>query len=353
MSLSILHVAYPYAPVGPRAVGGAEQILGDLDRALIRSGHGSAVVACSGSKPTGDLFAAPMPAGSLDAPGNEADRIHWTSRYQQAINGALASRRFNLIHMHGLDWHNYRLPADVPVLVTLHMPIAWYPERMWRERPANVHFQCVSQSQRTTCPDRDAYVIENGVELPPWPNRSVRGNHALALGRICPEKNLHAALQAGTLANIAVYVGGQVFPYESHQHYDRECFQPALNADGRRPGPRHRFLGPLLPARKQRELARARCLLHPTLAPETSSLVAMEALAAGTPVIAYRSGALPEIIQDGVTGFLVDSPTSMAAALDRVDQIDPAACRADAEQRFSTDRMCRQYLDVYCIIAKC
>ncbi len=351
MGLSILHVAYPYAPVGPHAVGGAEQILGDLDRALVAAGHRSAVVACSGSQPIGELFSAPMPMGILDAPQNEGDRSLWQSRYQEAIDRALASRTVDLIHMHGLDWHRYRLPDDVPVLVTLHMPVAWYPEEIWQKRRRNVHFLCVSQNQLQGCPVPAVAMIENGVELPPWSPEQRRGEYALALGRICPEKNLHAALEAGTLANVPVHVGGQLFPYESHQRYDRECFQPALNANAQRPGPRHQFLGPLLPARKQRELARARCLLHPTLAPETSSLVAMEGLAAGTPVIAYRSGALPEMIQDGVTGFLVDSPASMADAIDHIRQIDPATCRADAERRFSSGRMCAEYFSLYAQIA--
>ena len=347
MSLCVLHVAYPFAPVGPRAVGGAEQILGDVDRALAAAGHRSLVVACEGSETAGELFSAPMPAGSLDAQGNERERLQWRGQYQETIHRALASRPVNLIHMHGLDWQQSRLPVGIPVLVTLHMPVSWYPERMLQDSAANIHFQCVSEHQLQSFPGLNATVIENGVELPPWETRFVRGDHALALGRICPEKNLHEALEAGTLAGVSVRVGGQVFPYESHQQYNRDFFQPALHADGLAEGVQHCFLGPLLPEQKQRELARARCLLHPTLAPETSSLVAMEALAAGTPVIAYPSGALPDIIEDGVTGFLVNTPAEMAAAMQHLHRIDPEACRSAAERRFSRERMCREYLELY------
>lgn len=358
--LRVLHVAYPFAPVGPRAVGGAEQILGDVDAALVAAGHASAVVACEGSKPVGELFAAPMPPGLLDG-ADESSRQWWQRQYQRAIDRALASRHFDVIHMHGLDWHAYRLPAQVPVLVTLHMPVAWYPERMWRDRVANVHFQCVSRAQFRACPDTAARVIENGVALPPLDPAVTRGRYALALGRICPEKNLHAALAAGTLAGVPVWVGGQVFPYESHLQYDREWFRPALlgvtaKKTSLEPrlghGVHHRFLGPLLAKRKQRLLARARCLLHPTLAPETSSLVAMEALAAGTPVIAYRSGALPEVVEDGVTGFLVRDEQEMAEAIGRVSTIRPEACRAAAERRFDVDRMSAEYLRLYAELAE-
>ena len=94
-------------------------------------------------------------------------------------------------------------------------------------------------------------------------------------------------------------------------------------------------------------LARAKCLLHPTLAPESSSLVAMEALAAGTPVIAYRSGALPEIVADGVTGFLVNDVDSMVEAIGKVHTISRAACHDAAKRRFSKQRMIEQYFKLY------
>ena len=104
---------------------------------------------------------------------------------------------------------------------------------------------------------------------------------------------------------------------------------------------------PLSIARKQELLRHAKCLLHPTLAPETSSLVAMEALAAGTPVIAYPSGALPEIVDNGVTGFLVNSMEEMAEAIGKAHTLSPATCREAAEQRFSKKRMIRNYFDLY------
>ena len=347
MQLSVLHIAYPYAPVGLRACGGAEQVLTDLDRALIVGGHRSTVVACEGSESRGRLYTAPVPQGRLDA--SDSDCRFWQRRYQEAINHALASQQFDLVHMHGIDWYQYSLPANLPVLVTLHMPIDWYPKGMWQQAGRNVHFQCVSETQKQGCPDRNAAVVGNGVEIGNFSGNAPRRRFALALGRICPEKNLHEALNAGTVANTPVLVGGQTFPYSSHQEYERTTFRPALRGSGR-VREQHAFLGPLKPRRKQALLRQAQCLLHPTLAPETSSLVAMEALAAGTPVIAYRSGALPEIVEDGVTGFLVNNVAEMADAIARVDTLDRQACRHAAERRFSRDRMSRDYLDLYASI---
>ena len=117
--------------------------------------------------------------------------------------------------------------------------------------------------------------------------------------------------------------------------------------DGKR-----RFIGRAGPARKRRLLAAARCLLLPTLAPETSSLVAMEALASGTPVVAYPSGALPDIVEDGVTGFLVRDPAEMGEAIAACDTLDPERCRAVARERFGLERMVGQYLETYGRLAR-
>ena len=108
-----------------------------------------------------------------------------------------------------------------------------------------------------------------------------------------------------------------------------------------------RWIGPVAGHRKLRLLAQARCVLVPSKVRETSSLVAMEAIAAGTPVIAYRVGALPDIVEDGRTGFVVDDVEAMAAAIGKVGRIDPDLCRARARERFSLERMTRAYLERY------
>jgi glycosyltransferase involved in cell wall biosynthesis len=208
----------------------------------------------------------------------------------------------------------------------------------------------VSETQRRSCPPelRDSPVILNGVALPAC--LESKSDFALTLGRICPEKNQHEALEAGSLAGVRVLLGGQVFPYQDHRTYFYERIVPLLN--GHDSGMLHEFLGPLAPLRKQQLLGAARCLLHPTLAPESSSLVAMEALAAGTPVIAYPSGALPEIVDDGVTGFLVHNVEEMASAMNRVDEIRPEDCRDVARQRFSRERMIQDYFQLYSVMTE-
>ncbi len=335
--LTVLSIAFPFAAVGPASVGGAEQILAILEAGLVAQGLRSVVVAQAGSQVAGTLLATPGASGIL----TEAARTQVEAAHQANIDRALESFPVHLVHMHGIDFHRYRLPSHLPVLVTLHLPPSWYPESIW-SLPPHIQLQCVSESQRKACPEavRDRLrVVANGVSLPPvTPTR--KRSFALLLSRICPEKNLHIALDAARLARVPVLLAGQVFPYPDHLRYFEEQIRPRL-------GPHSRYIGPVGGPAKQRLLASARCLLLPTLAPETSSLVAIEALAAGTPVVAFPSGAIPEILEDGRTGFLVHDAPTMAAALARVSTLDPEACRAAARERFSAARMLHEYLALY------
>jgi glycosyltransferase involved in cell wall biosynthesis len=354
MSLTILSVAYPFSPVAPDTAGGAEQILATIDRALTSRGDRSLVVACDGSRPRGTLYPAAIPPSS---PAITADDRLWAQRRMQAaIDRALGEHPVDLIHMHGLDFAGYILPPEIPVLVTLHLPIAWYGDAPFQYRHPRLHLCCVSQTQRSTSPLQlgAAHTIENGVCLRDPPSLtpiSMRENFALVLGRICPEKNQHAALLAGTRAGVDVVLAGNVFPYPEHIAYFEEQVRPLLGRQTS--GVHHRFVGPVGPEERTSLFSRARCLLHPTLAPETSSLVAMEALAAGTPVVAFRSGALPEIVAHPEVGLLVDPGTndgaidSVAQALGQLERLSPIRCREHAEARFGDDRMVRRYLRLY------
>lgn len=347
MALTVLSVAFPFAPVGPCGVGSAERILGELDAALVAEGQRSLVVACAGSLVAGELFSAPMPERALIS---ESDRRWHRWRFQAAIDRAFSRHRIDLIHMHGVDFDQHVLPAEIPVLVTLHVPISWYRPEAWATFAERAQFQCVSAAQRRTDPKllADVPVIENGVPLPEVRLDREREGFALALGRICPEKNVHEALEAGTQAGIRVLVSGHVFADREDGEYFAEKVQPLLDHDG----VTHRFLGPMETDRRLRLLARAKCLLLSSRAPETTSLTAMEALSVGTPVIAYRSGALTEIVEDGVTGFLVDSVEEMADAIGRIGRIRAEDCRAAAERRFSRDRMVHDYFDLYAAMVR-
>ena len=338
MSRTILSVAYPLTEVGPDAVGGSEQILTLLDRALTEAGHRSVVIAARGSKVRGTLIASPAAGKRLhNAARGYGQRVH-----NRLIREALASFNVDLIHMHSLDFHCYLPPPGVPVLATLHLPPDWYPRRIFQSRRRYFHLNCVSRAQHRSCPESRVLVppIANGVDVDKLAVRARKDNFVVALGRICPEKGFHFALDAARAAGVRLILGGEVFPYAAHLRYFRRQILPRL-------GRGCEYAGPLSFTEKRRLLARARCLVVPSTVAETSSLVAMEALACGTPVVAFRVGALPEIIENGRTGLIVSDVEEMALAFHAVRRIDPGACRRAARARFSAERMAGSYFDLY------
>ncbi len=210
--------------------------------------------------------------------------------------------------MHEIDFHQYRIPKHIPVMVTLHLPPSWYPDQIWNLSP-NYRLQCVSETQRLARPPETRErlsVIQNGIPTLTAPKSISKRKYALMLSRICTEKNLDAGLDAAREAGIPVVLGGEASPYEEHLRYLREQIEPRLGSGPCWQGSAAYWPGRISGARKTRLLAAARCLLIPTLAPETSSLVALEAIAAGRPIIAFRSGAIPVIVTHGRTGFLVN-----------------------------------------------
>ena len=342
--MRVLSVAYTLAPCGPDAVGGAEQVLSALDRALVTAGHESLVVACAGSQAAGRLF--PV---SVDLHGEMTDavRVRAQAAFRATIADVLRHEQVDLVHMHGLDFHQILPAPGVKVLATLHLPPDWYPPEALRPARPDTWVHCVSGAQQSRCVDSAKLLppIGNGVDVAALgAARHARRGFVLNLARICPEKGTHLALDAAHRAGVPLLVGGDVFPYAEHQAYARDWVRPRLD--------RHRrLLGPVGFARKRRLLSAARCLLLPSLAPETSSLVAMEAAACGTPVIAFPNGALPEIVQHGRTGFLVGDVAEMAEAIGQVSRIDPEACRQAARARFDLARTAAAYLCRYAELA--
>lgn len=338
MRLTVLSVAYPLAPVAPATAGGAEQVLLQLDRALVAKGHRSIVVACSGSHVASTLIATPAMQPPFDENTKQLARAH----HRAAIQKALHQFSVDLVHMHGIDFYGYLPSSGVPALVTLHLPISWYPPEALRVRRPDTYFHCVSRAQQRTAPPDLPLLrpIECGVDSELLAPASRKGNFALFLGRICSEKGVHLAVQAAQRAKVPLIIAGQAFGYDEHLRYFRERVVPAL-------GRNCRFVGPVGPRQKRRLLAYARCLLLPSLAQETCGLVAREALAAGTPVIAFARGALPETIQNGRTGFLVSDVEEMAHSILDATAIEPRICRAEARRLFPLSTMIDRYLQVY------
>ncbi|MBE7414326.1 MAG: glycosyltransferase [Deltaproteobacteria bacterium] len=334
----VLGVSFPFAQVRPDTPGGAEQVLLSLDRALASEGWGSVVIAPEGSKVEGTLIPAPFVKGRID--GQVRSYIH--GHYRKAIGFALRHWKIDVVHMHGLDFHEYMPGAGVPLLATLHLPLKWYPEQAFRTGRPHTFFNCVSATQRGDAPEWLDIIgtIRNGVPVERLRSSVRRRGYALSLGRICPEKGFHIAIEAAKMAGVPFVLAGAVFPYPEHEEYFKKTIAPKFGDKG------FWFAGPAGFERKRRLLAGARCVLIPSLAPETSSLVAMEALAAGAPVIAFPAGALVEVVEHGRTGFLVEGAEGMARGIRRAGSLSSDDC-VRAARRFSSSLMAGSYIDLY------
>lgn len=335
--ITVLSVPYALAPVGVDAVGGAEVVLAQIDAALVERGHRSLLVAPRGSCVRGSLISTGALPGVLD----EAARAAAIARTRQAILDAVRDCDVDVVHLHGLDFAEVMPPIDVPTLITLHLPVALYAPSALREWADRAQLVCVSSAQAADLPaDLRARVaiIDNGVDLDRYrPRVRRKSRYLLTLGRICPEKNYVDALDAARRVNRPIVLAGEVHPYPSHvQHFDEDIAS--------RLGRGARFVGKVTGVRKLRLIAGAHCLLVPSLVAETSSLVAIEALASGTPVVAYRAGALGAVVEDGRTGFVVTDVASMADAIERVGGLDRRDCRAAAERRFDLRRTTSQWI---------
>ena len=309
----------------------------------MKAGHRSIVIACEGSTPQGIL--APTP--KWDEEITDEVRTWAQQQHRIAIEQALRDYPVDVVHMHSLDFYMYMPATDVPVLATLHLPPDWYPEDVFFYRRPNWFVHCVSKSEASQCPPgaRMLPPIENGIDVDRMQAPLRKRNFVLALGRVCPEKGLHLAMDAAKMADMPLILSGEVYKYEAHMQYFDEEIKPRLDE-------RRRFTGPVGLRAKRRLMTQARCLLVPSLVAETSSLVTMEAMACGTPAIAFPNGALPEVIEHGRTGFIVNSTEEMAEALRRVDELDPEACRQVARERFSAERMAGNYIDRYTQLAR-
>jgi glycosyltransferase involved in cell wall biosynthesis len=264
---------------------------------------------------------------------------------QLTLHEVLArATEFDIIHSH-MEWASLLLArvSPVPVVSTFHGRLDLpYADAMFRDPPAGL--VAISQNQADTHPDVPwAAVVHNGLRLSEAPFGTQRTDALCFVGRVAPEKGIveaiDIALQAGRPLRIAAKAG----PTATEREYFETVFQPALKAAGRSV----EFLGELDQADRDELFAQSHASLMPGSWPEPFGLVLIESLACGTPVIARRIGALPEILRDGIDGFFGDDVTAMAFKVDRVVDLDRRAIRESVLTRFSVERMTDRYMAVY------
>jgi glycosyltransferase involved in cell wall biosynthesis len=227
-----------------------------------------------------------------------------------------------------------------PFVHTLHGPFDDERTELYRRQGHKATLVAISGSQRLRAPEgvECRHVVPNPIDLDEWPFQVEKDDELLFLGRIDPDKGPHRAIEAARRAGRGLALAGPVQP-ENEEFFASEV-APHLE------GGHVRYLGSLGADEKRRALVRARGLLMPIEWPEPFGLVMIEALATGTPVIAFERGAASEIVIDGKNGFLVSDVDGMAAAIDRLHEIEPIDCRGSVE-RFDVATVCAAYEGVY------
>jgi glycosyltransferase involved in cell wall biosynthesis len=342
-ALSILYVAYPLLAVDDESAGGAEQMLLTVAREMAAAGNRVYVAAADGSRAPGTLIATGRPARALDQ--FEAREREHNVRILEYLRGHLG--KIDLIHDMSGSFFRLACECPVPILATLHLPRSFYKREAFDHLPPNLFFNCVSQSQARTFRDLPnlVKVVQNGIAVERFPFAREKDNYLLWLGRICEEKGPHLAIAAAQKAGLPLILAGQVYPFSYHQKYfDREIRPHLTNAA------QVRFIDAPTFDQKINLLRHARALLLTSTEDETSSLVAMEAMACGTPVVAFRRGAFPEIVSDGETGFIVETVETMPDKFRDAVRISPERCRERVLQLFSASRMAHEYEELYRLV---
>lgn len=335
--MRIAQVAPLHEAVPPQLYGGTERIVHVLVEELIDLGHTVTLFASADSRSRARLVSACRRALRLDLECQ--DRMV----YQLIQNEQLMRswRDFDLIHFH-TDYFSFPLArrAPVPTLTTIHgrLDMPDLPP-IYREF-AEVPLVSISNAQRA--PQSAANwrgTVHHGLPEDASRLGDGSGGYLAFLGRIAPEKRLDRAIAIAKAAGLPLRVAAKVDPAD--RQYFEATIRPLL-AD-----PLVEFIGEIGEAEKQDFLGGALALLFPIDWPEPFGLVMIEAMACGTPVLAFRNGSVPEVVEDGVTGLIVDDLGQAVAALGRLLAIDRAGCRRRFVERFSARRMAEDYLAVY------
>lgn len=327
-------ISPPWVPVPPPAYGGTEAVVDRLARGFHALGHDVLLFATGDSTcPVETRWVWEQAEGMRI--GMAAVELRHLLHAYEAVRGC------DIVHDHTLIGPVYaREFPDLRVVTTNHGPFNDELRDIYRFVGPRVPVIAISHSQAASAGDVPvARVIHHGIDPEAFPVGRGDGGYFLFLGRMTPEKGARRAALVARKAGVRLVIAAKMREPWEHRFF-AEQVQPLLSEDVE-------YVGEVGGREKCELLAGARALLNPIRWPEPFGLVMIEAMACGTPVLSFREGAAPEIVDDGVTGFLCEDEEDMAATLERVDEIDRRACRAAVEGYFSTRRMVEDHLRLY------
>lgn len=312
----------------PRSYGPWEQVASTLTEGLVARGHDVTLFATADSSTQAHLHAE-APTGYEEDPTIDVkvcESLHIAAVFERAAQFDVISNQFDFLPL------TYSRLVATPVVTTVHGFSSERIVRVYRAYDDVAHYVSISDSDRH--PDLSyAATIHHGLDLAQFSPGSGDGGYLVFLGRIHPDKGTHLAVDVARRAGMPLVIAGVVHD----EPYFRSLVEPYVD------GQRVRFVGSVGPDQRDRLLGGAAALLHLIDFEEPFGLSVVEALAAGTPVVATPRGSMPELVRDGLTGFLVRDADEAVAAIGRLSTIDRDACRRDATSRFSADRMVDEY----------
>jgi glycosyltransferase involved in cell wall biosynthesis len=333
--MRIAQIAPPWIAVPPDGYGGIEWVVQQLCDGLVARGHEVVLFA------TGDSVVDAELRSVFEK--QQPELMHSVSILARHVAFALEGiEEFDVVHDHsGFLLIAFAKYLDTPpILHTIHGAFDETAYPLYQQFADAVSYCSISNYQQSLAPPgmRWAGNVYNGVDVSTWPYREDKDGYLLALGRVCEDKGFHVAI------DVARRTGRRLIMAGALQDLNREYFEtriaPQLDDQ-------IRYVGEVDDRKKRELFAGASAYLFPILWPEPFGIVMLESLACGTPVVAFRNGSVDEVIEDGLTGFIVNDSDGMVDALDRLGDIDPAVCRRAAEERFSVDHMVREYERLY------
>jgi glycosyltransferase involved in cell wall biosynthesis len=337
--MRIAQVAPLNERVPPPLYGGTERVVSYLTEELVRMGHDVTLFASGDSETRARLVAGCPRALWRDAEVRETLPHH--VRLMELVFREVD--RFDLIHFH-TDYVHFPLVRRqrCPSLTTLHGMVHPHDLGALLEEYGDVPLVSISDDQRRPLPHANwRGTVYHGLPRGAFTFRGGRGTYLAYLGRMSPEKRVDRAIEIARRSGMPLKIAAKIYP-EERQYFD-ETLSPLIQAAGSLV----EFLGEIGDRARDELLGGAAALLFPIEWPEPFGLVMIEALACGTPVIAWRRGSVPEVLEDGVTGYIVNSVDEAVRAVERIDRLSRTTCRHVFEERFDASRMAKGYLDLY------
>src|SRR5712671_4610586 len=335
--MKIAQVSPLYESCPPRLYGGTERIVYYLTEELIRLGHEVTLFASGDSQTSALLEASCEQALRLNKACKDPLVYHMTMLHRVRRRAA----EFDIIHFHTAYLH-FPLFAECwdKTLTTLHGRLDLPDLPVVMREFSMMPLVSISDAQQAPLSGANWYgTVLHGLPRDLYRRGGGAGGYLAFLGRIAPEKRPDRAIAIARRAGLPLQIAAKVDPTD-RPYFEREIL-PLLQ------DPLIEFVGEIGEADKGAFLGDAAALLFPIDWPEPFGLVQVEAMATGTPVIGFRGGSVPEIIEDGVTGFIVDDIASAVAAIPRAKELDRRVIRQEFERRFTDERMARDYLAIY------